>query len=329
MTALAPILQAYFTDRLIGQRQASPHTIASYRDTFRLLLGYAATRTGKPPSQLDLADLDTPLIAGFLDHLEHDRGNSVRTRNTRLAAIHSLFGYAALRHPEHAASIQRVLAVPPKRFQRNLITYLTSEEADALLAACDPATWAGRRDHAMLALTLQTGLRISELTALSVADLHLGRGAHVHCIGKGRKQRNTPLLPDTVEVLRGWLAERRGAPEDPLFPTSTGRSLSRDAVEHRITLYANRARGSCPSLRSKRVTAHTLRHTAAMALLLAGVDITVIALWLGHEQTATAELYLHADMTLKERAIAATAPLHTKPGRYQPPDPILAFLEGL
>uniref|UniRef100_UPI000A6E867D tyrosine-type recombinase/integrase n=1 Tax=Mycobacterium innocens TaxID=2341083 RepID=UPI000A6E867D len=201
MTALAPILQAYFTDRLIGQLQASPNTIAGYRDAFRLLLGYAATRTGKPPSKLDLADLDAPLVAGFLDHLEHDRGNSVRTRNTRLAAIHSLFGYAALRHPEHAASIQRVLAVPPKRFQRNLITYLTSEEADTLLAACDPDTWAGRRDHAMLALTLQTGLRISELTALSVADLQLGRGAHVHCIGKGRKQRNTPLLPDTVEVL--------------------------------------------------------------------------------------------------------------------------------
>lgn len=329
MTTLAPILQAYFTDRLIGQRQASPHTIAGYRDTFRLLLGYATTRTGKSPSQLDLADLDLPLVAGFLDYLEHDRGNSVRTRNTRLAAIHSLFGYAALRHPEHAASIQRVLAIPPKRFQRNLITYLTSEEADALLAACDPDTWAGRRDHAMLALTLQTGLRISELTALSVADLQLGRGAHAHCIGKGRKQRNTPLLPDTVEVLRGWLAERHGAPDDPLFPTSTGRSLSRDAVERRITLYTNRARGSCPSLRSKRVTAHTLRHSKAMALLLAGVDITVIALWLGHEQTATAELYLHADMPLKERAIAATAPTHTTPGRYQPPDPILAFLEGL
>jgi len=254
MTALAPILQAYFTDRLIGQRQASPHTIAGYRDTFRLLLGYAATRTGKPPSQLDLADLDAPLVTGFLDHLEHDRGNSVRTRNTRLAGIHSLFGYAALRHPEHAASIQRVLAIPPKRFQRNLITYLTTEEADALLAACDHDTWTGRRDHAMLALTLQTGLRISELTALSVADLQLGRGAHVHCIGKGRKQRSTPLLPDTVEVLRGWLAERRGAPDDPLFPTSTGRSLSRDAVERRVTLYTTRARRSCPSLRSKRVT---------------------------------------------------------------------------
>lgn len=237
MTALAPILQAYFTDRLIGQLQASPNTIAGYRDTFRLLLGYTATRTAKPPSQLDLADLDAPSVAGFLDHLEHDRGNSVRTRNTRLAAIHSLFGYAALRHPEHAASIQRVLAVPPKRFQRNLITYLTNEEADALLAACDPDTWAGRRDHAMLALTLQTGLRISELTALSVADLQLGRGAHVHCIGKGRKQRNTPLLPDTVEVLRGWLAERRGAPDDPLFPPAPAdRSAAmRSSAESRST----------------------------------------------------------------------------------------------
>lgn len=214
MTALAPILQAYFTDRLIGQLQASPNTIAGYRDTFRLLLGYTATRTAKPPSQLDLADLDAPSVAGFLDHLEHDRGNSVRTRNTRLAAIHSLFGYAALRHPEHAASIQRVLAVPPKRFQRNLITYLTNEEADALLAACDPDTWAGRRDHAMLALTLQTGLRISELTALSVADLQLGRGAHVHCIGKGRKQRTHHYCPTP------WKCCGAGSPNVAAPPTT-------------------------------------------------------------------------------------------------------------
>jgi integrase/recombinase XerD len=329
MTALAPTLQAFFTDRLMGQRQASRHTIAAYRDTFRLLLDFAATRTGRSPSAMDIADLDAPLVAAFLDHLETGRHNSIRTRNARLCAIHSLFSFAALRHPEHAAIIQRVLAIPPKRFDRNLITYLTEPELDALLAACDRSRWTGRRDHAMLLLTAQTGLRISELVGLSCADLVLGRGAHVHCVGKGRKQRRTPLLPATVAVLRTWLAERHGAPSEPLFPTITGRALSRDAVEHRIAHYTAIAAQQCPSLVSKQVTAHTLRHTAAMRLLLSGVDITVIALWLGHEQTATTQIYLHADMTQKERAIARTRPPHTRPGRYQPPDPILAFLEAL
>ena len=211
MTSLAPTLQAFFTDRLIGQRQASPHTIAAYRDTFRLLLRYAAEQTGSQPSALDLGDLDAPLVAGFLDHLEHDRGNTERTRNHRLAAIHSLFAYAALHHPEHAASIQRVLAVPPKRFERNLVTYLTDDEVDALLAAPDPDTWTGRRDHAMWVLTIQTGLRISELTGLTCADVVLGVGAHVHCIGKGRKERRTPLLAPTVDVLDAWVTERAGA----------------------------------------------------------------------------------------------------------------------
>jgi integrase/recombinase XerD len=263
MTALAPTLQAFFTDRLIGQRQASPHTIAAYRDSFRLLLRYATDQTGKQPCHLDLDDLDAPLIAGFLDHLEHDRNNSTRTRNHRLAAIHSLFGYAALRHPEHAASIQRVLAIPPKRFERNLITYLTDPEVDALLTACNRGTWTGRRDHTMWVLTIQTGLRISELTALTCADVILGVGAHVHCIGKGRKERRTPLVPLTLDVLNTWLDERGGAPDDPLFPTSTGRRLSRDAIEHRLAHTTAIARQRCPSLKGKRVTAHTLRHTAA------------------------------------------------------------------
>ena len=329
MTALAPTLQAFFTDRLIGQRQASPHTIAAYRDTFRLLLRYATEQTGTHPSELDIADLDTPLIAAFLDHLERDRGNSIRTRNHRLAAIHSLFGYAALHHPEHAATIQRVLAIPPKRFERNLITYLTDNEVDALLAACNRDTWTGRRDHAMWVLTIQTGLRISELTGLICADIILGVGAHVHCIGKGRKHRRTPLIPLTVEVLNAWLAERGGAPTDPLFPTSTGRRLSRDAIEHRIAHHATAARQQCPSLNGKQVTAHTLRHTAAMRLLTAGVDITIIALWLGHEQIATTNIYLHADMAHKERAIARVTAPNTTPGRYQPTDPLLAFLEAL
>ncbi len=281
MSALAPTLQTFFTDRLMTQRDDSGHTIAAYRDTFRLLLAFAAEQTQRQPCELTVDDLDAPLIAAFLEHLEVRRGNSVRTRNARLAAIHSLFGYAALRHPEHAASIQRVLAIPAKRYERNLITYLTEPEAEALLSACDRSTRTGRRDHAMLLLALQTGLRLSELTGLTVADVHLDDGAHVHCIGKGRKERCTPLLPTTVQVLRVWLAERAGSPNDPTFPTSTGTPLSRDAVERRISLYTQRASPACPSLATKHVTAHTLRHSAAMRLLLSGVDVTVIALWLG------------------------------------------------
>jgi integrase/recombinase XerD len=329
VSALAPTLQAFFTDRLASQKNASPNTVAGYRDSWRLLLRFASQRTRTKPSELDIADLDAPLIAAFLQHLEQDRHNSIRTRNNRLAAIHSLFSYAALRHPEHAASIQRVLAIPAKRHQRNLVSYLTGAELAALLAACDTRTWTGRRDHAMLLLAAQAGLRVSELTSLTIADLALGAGAHVHCTGKGRKERRTPLLPPTAAVLRRWLAERHGAPADPLFPTSTGRRLSRDAVEQRITRYTAAASISCPSLKPKHVTAHTLRHTAAMQLLQAGNDITVIALWLGHEQVSTANIYIHADMSHKERAIARVQPPGTKPGRYRPADSLLAFLEAL
>jgi integrase/recombinase XerD len=329
VTALAPTLQAFFTDRLIGQRGASECTITGYRDTWRMLLAFAAQRTGKNPCQLDIADLDAPLIAAFLDHLEQHRGNSPRTRNNRLAAIRSLFAWAALRHPEHAATIQRVLAITPKRFQRNLVTYLTSEETDALAAACDKQTWTGRRDHALIVLAAQAGLRISELAALTVGDVVLGAGAHVHTVGKGRKERRTPLLPATVSVLRAWIAERHGAPGDPLFPTSTGRLLSRDAIERRITLHVANAARACPSLRSKHVTAHTLRHSCAMNLLQAGNDIAVIALWMGHEQVSTTSIYLHADMSQKERAIARTTPPNITPGRYRAPDSLLAFLEAL
>jgi integrase/recombinase XerD len=329
MTSLAPVLQAFFTDRLIAQRRASSHTVAGYRGTFRLLLGFAAMQTGKTPSALDIADLDAPLIAAFLDHLEHQRHCTVRTRNWRLAAIHSLFGYAALHHPEHAASIQRVLAVPAKRYERRLLTWLTEEEVDALIAAPDRSRWAGRRDHAMLVLAVQTGLRISELIALSRGDVNLGAGAHVHCLGKGRKERATPLTTLTVAVLRGWLAEYAAAPRDPLFPTRTGARLSHDAIEYRLAQHLAAARLACPSLRGKHVTMHTLRHTAAMRLLEAGTDIAVIALWLGHEQIATANIYLHADMTQKERAIARVSQPGTTPGRYRPPDSLIAFLDGL
>lgn len=237
MSTLAPTLQAFFTERLVQQRRASPHTIAAYRDALRLLLSFAAERVGKQPSRLDIADLDAPLISAFLDHLEHDRGNSVRTRNTRLAAIRSLFRYAVLRHPEHAAVLERVLSIPPKRFERRLVTFLTEPELNALLAAPDRTTWTGRRDHALLVLAAQTGLRASELIGLRSADLHLDTGAHVSCRGKGRKQRITPITAPTVAVLRVWLAERAAKPSEPLFPTRVGGMLSRDAIERRLAKY--------------------------------------------------------------------------------------------
>jgi site-specific recombinase XerD len=329
MSALAPTLQAFFTDRLARQRQASPETVAAYRDALRLLVCFAAQQAHKPPSQLDIADLDAGLIASFLDHLEHERANSVRTRNARLAAIHSLFRYAAVRHPEHAELIQRVLAFPPKRFDRALISFLTRPEVEALLASPDRSTWTGRRDHALLLLGIQTGLRASELIGLTCGDVHLGSGPHVSCRGKGRKDRITPLIASTVATLRIWLAERAGSPSDPLFPTQRGRALSRDAVEHRLAKYAILAARSCPSLRNKRISAHVLRHTAAMQLLHAGVDSSVIALWLGHERVETTQIYLHADLSLKERALARTTPPSTRAGRFRPSDTLLAFLESL
>jgi integrase/recombinase XerD len=329
MSALAPALQAFFTDRLMAQRAASPNTIGAYKTGLRLLVCFAAERTAKSPSALDIAELDAPLVAAFLDHLEHDRHNSVTTRNGRLAAIHSLFSYLALHHPEHAGSIQRVLAIPAKRSQRNLVTYLVEDEVDALLGSCATSRWTGRRDHALLALTIQTGLRISEVAGLDCSDVTLASGAHVHTVGKGRKERRTPLVPATRAILRAWLDERAGSPTDPLFPTTTGRRLSRDAIEHRLAHHLAIAATTCPSIGTKRVTMHTLRHTAAMRLLLAGNDITVIALWLGHEQIETTNIYLHADMRHKQQAIDRTKPLSAKPGRYRPNDTLLTFLEAL
>ncbi len=329
MTALAPLLQAFFTDRLMTQYGASPHTIASYRDTFRLLLSHVHQQTGKLPAQLDLTDLDAPTIGGFLQHLETIRGNSAATRNTRLAAIHSLFRYASLRAPEHANLISRVLAIQTKRTATTIVNFLNRVELDALLAALDQSTWHGRRDHTLLVVAAQTGLRISELTGLAVHDLHLGTGAHVYCRDKGRKDRCTPLTAHTVEILTGWLAGRHAAGTEPLFCTRRGASLSHDAVAHMITKHAAAAARTCVSLQAKNVTPHTLRHTAAMNLLHAGVDITVIALWLGHESPTTTRIYLHADMALKEQAIARTAPPDTKAARYQASDNLLAFLDQL
>jgi len=328
MSALAPTLEVFFSRRLINEKGVSPHTIAAYRDAFRLLLSFAQEHTGKQPCKLDLEDLDAPLISAFLDHLEHDRGNSPRTRNVRLAAIHSMFRFAALRHPEHAALISRVLAVPTKRFDRAIVTYLTEQEVDALLAAPDRSRWIGRRDHALLAVAIQTGVRVSELTALRCQDVHLGTGPHAQITGKGRKQRATPLTKQSVAMLREWMRERHGQPNDPLFPTSRGKPLSRDAIALLVTKHANAASHRCSTLH-KKVSPHTLRHTAAMNLLHAGVDSTVIALWLGHESVEATQIYLHADMQIKERALARTTPANTTPGRYRPPDTLLAFLEAL
>ena len=292
MTALATTLQAFFTDRLARQRQVSPNTLAAYRDTLRLLLVFAADKKGKEPSKLDIDDLDAPLISAFLDDLEHQRKNGARTRNARLAAIRSLFRYAALRHPDHAALIARVLAIPPKRFDRRLVTFLTELEISALLAAPDRSTWTGRRDHTLFSLAAQTGLRASELIGLRCADVHLAAGAHVSCQGKGRKQRITPLTSSLVSTLRVWLAERAGLPGAPLFVTRSGKALSRDALEHRLAKYMQMAGDVCPTLMRKSVTMHALRHSAAMRLLHAGIDTSVIALWLGHENVETTQVYL-------------------------------------
>jgi len=329
VSALAPTLEAFFTGRLISEKGVSPHTIAAYRDTFRLLLAFAQRRTGKQPSKLEIEDLDALLIGAFLDHLEQDRGNSPRTRNARLAAIHSMFRFAALEHPEHAALISRVLAVPTKRFDRAIVTYLTPNEVDALIDAPDRSRWIGRRDHALLTLAIQTGVRVTELTSLRHQDVHLGTGPHVQIAGKGRKHRATPLTTQTVVVLREWLKERDGQPDQPLFPTSRSRPLTRDAVALLVAKHTDSARLICPTLHNKTVSPHTLRHTAAMNLLHAGVESSVIALWLGHESVEATQIYLHADMRIKERALARTTPPNSTPGRYQPPDRLLAFLEAL
>lgn len=329
MTTIAVTLQSFFTDRLLLQRQASPHTIACYRDTIRLLLGFLQTRTGKPPSRLDWSDLDAETIAAFLDHLEVDRHNSARTRNLRLTAIRSLFSYASLRHPEHAEVIARVLAIPPKRFDKANITFLDDTEVAALLAAPHPLRWEGRRDRTLILLAIQTGLRISELLGLNRSDLTLGASAHLRCRGKGRKQRAVPLTRPVEATLRLWLTERGGLPDDPVFCTRTGRRLSPDAVQRRLRLHAQNAAQACPSMAGHNLSPHTLRHTNAMSLLHGGVDTTVIALWLGHADVRSTNAYLHADLAIKERALASIQPTALPRGRYRPPDRLLAFLEGL
>lgn len=329
MSTLAPTLEAYFIERLQTQRNASPQTVAAYRDTWRLLLGFVSREIGKEPSQFDFTDLSVTRIGAFLQWLEESRHNTIRTCNARLAAIHAFFRYAAYRHPEHAALIQHVLAIPAKRFEQPHIDFLTEVESAALLKAVDQETWVGRRDYALLMVLLQTGLRVSELTGLTIADVDLGSSAVVRCFGKGRKKRATPLKAETVATLKAWLAEWHGADHQSLFPTVRGHRLSTDAVQWLLTKYEQRARVTCPTLARKHLTPHVLRHTCAMNLLRSGVDITVIALWLGHESLQATQIYIHADIAIKEQAIARTAPIDVKPGRFQPSDTLLAFLESL
>jgi len=329
MSLIAPTLEAFFTDRLIIQKNASPRTIAAYRDTLRLLLRFASQQTGQEPSRLQFFELDAPLIGAFLHHLEHERGNSVRTRNARLAAIHSLYRYAAPRHPEDIATIGRVIEIPAKRHSRTTISYLDRDEIKALLRAPDRSTWLGRRDHALLLTAIQTGLRVSELAGLRTGDVTLSAGAHCRVLGKGRKERCAPLTAETRVVLRIWLAERQGAPADALFPTRRGGPLTAKAIAWLLDKHTATAGSDCPSLRAKRVTPHVLRHTNAMLLRARDTDIVTIALWLGHESTKSTEIYLHSDNKLKQHAIDRTAPTGTPPGRYKPPDALLAFLDQL
>lgn len=326
---LPSLLQSFFTDRLLRQRQASPHTVAGYRDCFRLLLKFAQERLHKSPSQLCIEDLDAPFIGIFLDHLESTRKNSARTRNVRLGAIRSFFRYATLEEPAHALHCQRILAMPNKRYEQRQIDFLIREETEALLAATNPSTWMGRRDRTLILVAVQTGLRVSEITGLNCQHVVLGTGAHVRCLGKGRKQRCTPLRPETAKMVDAWLHERHGQPEDPAFPSIRGGRLSRDAVERLLTKYKRLAAQTCPSLKGKRVSPHVCRHSTAMDLLHHGVDRSVIALWLGHESPETTKMYLHADMRLKEKALSHTEPRGVKPTRYRPGDNLLAFLESL
>ncbi len=328
-TSLAPLLERFFTLRLMQQRQASPHTIKSYRDTFRQLLLFAQQRLHQPPSRLNVEQIDAPLIVAFLDDLEHQRGLSVRSRNLRLTAIHSFFRYAAFELPTHAAQIQRVLAIPSKRFTRTLVRFLSRPEVDALLGAPDRHTWSGRRDYAFILTAVQTGLRLSELTGLKRQDLILSAGAHVRVIGKGRKERCIPLAKSTRDVLQTWLKEPPRGNADVLFPSARGQRLSVHGVQYLLNKHRLVAGKACGSLLDKRITVHCLRHTMAMELLQAGVDRSVIALWLGHESVETTQIYLEATLAMKEQALAKTTPPQGKLGRYQPGDELLNFLNSL
>ncbi|MHC4536966.1 MAG: site-specific integrase [Planctomycetota bacterium] len=326
---LPALLESFFTNRLMCQRKASPNTIASHRDTFRLLLKFAKQTLRKEPSKLMIEDLDATFIGQFLEYLEKQRGNAARTRNVRLAGIHSFFKYVALEEPNYSALAQRILAIPNKRFKNKPVEFLTRVEIDALLAAPDQSTWTGRRDKALLLLAVQTGLRVSELIGLRCNDIELGAGAHVRCAGKGRKERCTPLRKETVNVLRTWIQECKCDSSEPLFPNTRGSQLSRDGVEYLLAKHVKVAMKQCPTLKKKKISPHVLRHSTAMDLLHHGVDRTVIALWLGHEKVETTQVYLHADMKLKEQALNKVAHKNVKLKRFRPDDELLEFLNSL
>ncbi len=328
-TSLAPLLERFFTQRLMQQRKASPHTIKSYRDTFRQFLTFAQRRLHQTPSRMNIEQIDAPLVAAFLEELEKQRSLTVRSRNLRLTAIHSFFRYAAFELPEHAAQIQRVLAIPSKRFTRTLVSFLSRPEVDALLAAPDRSTWTGRRDHAFILTAVQTGLRLSQITGLKREDLTFEAGAHVRVTGKGRKQRCVPLAKSTRKVLKAWLHEPQRGEDNVLFPSARGKQLSVHGVQYLLNKHRVAASKVCASLKHKRVTVHRLRHTMAMDMLQAGVDRSVIALWLGHESVETTQIYLEATLAMKEKALSKITPPESKPGRYQPGDQLLNFLNSL
>ena len=325
----SPLCQSFFSKRLMAQRKASPHTVSAYAQTFRLLMTYAQKRLDTPPSKLSLAKLDAPFVADFLDDLESNRSNGVRSRNARLASLRSFYHYAALEVPQHAGLIQRVLAIPYKRLTRRLVAYLTRSEVEALLASVDKSTWIGRRNYALLLVTVQTGLRLSEITGLQQKDAVLGPAAYVRCEGKGRKERCTPLTKPAVAVLKAWIKEQGGDQSSFLFPSSRGGRLSADAVQYVVAKQVAAGQRTCPSLMKKRVTPHVLRHTAAMELLQAGVDRALIAIWLGHESLDTTQIYLDANLQLKEAILAKMNPLQSKPGRYRPGDQLMSYLKTL
>ena len=327
--SLAVLLEHFFTQRLMQQRQASSHTISSYRDTFCQFLKFTEERLHKQPSRLTFEEVDAPLIMAFLDHLEKDQGISIRSRNLRLTAIRSFFRFASFEMPARSAQIQRVLSIPDKRFTRTLVPFLTRTEVDALLAAPNQQTWHGRRDHAFILLAVQTGLRLSEMTGLHRQDVVLGAGGHVHVIGKGRKERCTPIARSTRAVLKVWLREPQRGDKQVLFPNARGERLSVHGVQYMLNKHRRTASRVCRSLKDKRVTVHRLRHTMAVDMLESGVDRSVIALWLGHERLETTQIYLEATLAMKEKALAKTSPRKGRPSRYKPGDRLLAFLNSL
>lgn len=329
ISSLAPLLEGFFINRLVNQKRVSSETVLAYRDTFRLLLQYAQRQLRKPPAKMLLEDLDASLICNFLIYLEEERHNSPRTRNHRLAAIRSFFHYTSFHEPQQSASIQRVLAIPTKRFQKRVIGFLSGDEVEAILNTIDRSSWLGRRDYALICLAVHTGLRVSELINLRCDDVTLGKGAHIRCNGKGRKERAMPLGKTVARIIEKWLSEKNAAPSAPLFPNRKGGKLNRDTVAYMLSKYASLAGATCPSLLKKSVSPHMLRHTAAMQLLQSGLDLSVIALWLGHESLESTQVYLSSDLTQKFKILEKTLPTSAKPLIFRPEDKLMEFLKGL